>query len=109
MSALESTAWSVSRPNDRDDIRRVLSTIIAPRLKPNSRPRSTTSPTSTRDRLVAPKDGALMIPSSFRSSAAYGQLSASSWPRDSRRFGSDTLREKSQNILSELDRLQVDR
>jgi len=38
-----------------------------------------------------------------------GQLSASSWPRDSRRFGADTLREKSQNIVSKLDRLKVDR
>ena len=40
MSALESTTWSDNRHNDRDDIRRLLSTTIAPRLKPNSRPRS---------------------------------------------------------------------
>ena len=49
MSAFESTAWSVNRPNDRDDVRRLLSTCIPPRLKLNSRPRLTASPTSTRD------------------------------------------------------------
>ena len=49
MSAFESTAWSVNRPNDRDDVRTLLSTCIPPRLKLNSRPRLTASPTSTRD------------------------------------------------------------
>jgi hypothetical protein len=57
MTAFESTAWSVNRPNDRDDVRRLLSTCIPPRLKLNSARLTAAIPSASnicQDRRPAP-------------------------------------------------------